>query len=50
MDAGRFLLVTNAVNADSDRDRIAGLVEPGVDVTIDDIQIRTAMLAIPGPA
>ena len=32
MDAGRFLLVTNAVNADSDRDHIAGLVEPGMDV------------------
>jgi len=49
MDAGRFLLVTNAVNADTDRDHIAGLAEPGMDVTIDDIQIRTAMLAIQGP-
>ncbi len=49
MDAGRFLLVTNAVNADTDRDHIAGLVEPGMDVTIDDIQLRTAMIAIQGP-
>ena len=49
MDAGRFLLVTNAVNADTDRDHIAGLVERGMDVAIDDIQLRTAMLAIQGP-
>jgi len=49
MDAGRFLLVTNAANADSDRDHIAGLVEPGMDVTIDDIQLRKAMMAIQGP-
>lgn len=49
MDAGRFLLVTNAVNADSDRDHMAGLVEPGMEVAIDDMQRRTAMLAIQGP-
>ena len=49
MDAGRFLVVDNASNADSDRDHIAGLVEPGMDVTLDDIQQRTAMVAVQGP-
>jgi aminomethyltransferase len=49
LDAGRFLLVTNAVNADSDREHIAGLVEEGMDVAIDDMQLGTAMMAIQGP-
>ncbi len=49
MDGGRFLLVTNASNADTDRDHIASLVEPQMDVVIDDIQLRTAMIAIQGP-
>jgi aminomethyltransferase len=49
MDGGRFLLVDNASNADTDRDHIASLVEPGMDVVIDDTQSRTAMIAVQGP-
>jgi aminomethyltransferase len=48
-DRGRYLLVGNAVNADIDREHVASLVEPGMDVTIDDIQSSTAMIAIQGP-
>ena len=49
MDGGRFLFVGNASNADTDRVHIASLVEPGMDVTIEDIQLRTAMIALQGP-
>ena len=49
LDRGRFLVVGNASNAETDRDHIAGLVEPGMDVTLDDTQSRTAMIAIQGP-
>jgi aminomethyltransferase len=45
----RFFVVGNALNAESDRDRIAALVQPGMNVTLDDMQPRTAMLAVQGP-
>lgn len=48
LDGGRFLLVDNASNADVDREHIVGLVEPGMDVVIEDIQLRTGMIAIQG--
>jgi len=49
LDRGRFLVVGNASNAETDRDRIASLVEPGMDVTVKDTQSRTAMIAVQGP-
>jgi len=48
LDGGRFLLVDNASNADVDREHIAGLIEPGMDVVIEDVQLRTGMVAIQG--
>jgi aminomethyltransferase len=45
----RFLVVGNGVNADTDRDHIASLLEPGMRASIDDVQSRTAMIAIQGP-
>lgn len=45
----RFLVVGNAANAARDRDAIAGLVAPGMDATVEDVQAATAMLALQGP-
>ncbi len=45
----RFLLVTNAVNAAIDRDRIVSLIEPDMKVTMEDLQPNTAMIALQGP-
>jgi glycine cleavage system T protein (aminomethyltransferase) len=49
LDRGRFLIVDNASNADTDRDHVASLIEPAMDVTLDDTQSQTAMIAIQGP-
>lgn len=49
MKEGRYLVVDNCANADRDREQIRGLVEPGMDVTLDDRQEGTAMLALQGP-
>jgi aminomethyltransferase len=48
-EEGRFLVVGNAVNATHDLDAIARLVTPGMDVTVEDVQGETAMLALQGP-
>jgi aminomethyltransferase len=45
----RFLVVGNAVNAARDREIIGGLVAPGIDVKVEDVQGATAMLALQGP-
>jgi len=50
LDAQRFLVVGNAVNADRVRDRLRSLVEPGMDVELLDRQEQTVMLALQGPA
>ncbi len=49
LDAARFLVVNNAVNADLGRQRVASFVEPGADVELLDRQASTAMLALQGP-
>ncbi len=45
----RLLVVGNAVNAETDRDQVASLIEPGMQATIEDVQSRTAMIAVQGP-
>jgi aminomethyltransferase len=45
----RFLVVGNAVNAAPDRDAIKKLARRGMDVTVEDVQAETAMLALQGP-
>ncbi len=45
----RFLVVGNGVNASTDRDHVASLLTPGMRAIIDDIQPRTAMIAVQGP-
>jgi len=47
--ADHFLVVGNSVNADRDRRQIEALVELGMDVTIEDRQASTVMLALQGP-
>jgi aminomethyltransferase len=49
LDETRFLVVGNAANAEQDRDQIAGLVRPGMDVELLDRQAATVMLALQGP-
>ena len=48
-DEAHFLVVGNATNAEQDRDHIAGLVQPGMDVELLDRQASTVMLALQGP-
>jgi aminomethyltransferase len=45
----RLLVVGNAVNAETDRDQVASLMEPGMQAAIDDVQSRVAMIAVQGP-
>jgi aminomethyltransferase len=47
--ADRFLIVGNSVNADRDRERFQGLLEPQADATLEDQQESTVMLALQGP-
>jgi aminomethyltransferase len=49
LEEGRHLLVGNAANADRDRDHVAGLVEPGMTVRLEDRQMQTVMIAVQGP-
>jgi aminomethyltransferase len=49
LGADRFLVVGNSVNADRDRDQIRGLLKAGTDVSMDDRQESTVMLALQGP-
>jgi aminomethyltransferase len=50
LDAERFLIVGNAVNAGRDRQHIASLVRPEDGVELLDRQEQTVMLAVQGPA
>jgi aminomethyltransferase len=49
LEEGHFLVVGNAVNAARDHDSIGGLVAPGMDAKVEDVQGATAMLALQGP-
>jgi aminomethyltransferase len=49
LDDQRFLVVTNAANAEEDRDHIGALVESEADVEVLDRQATTIMLALQGP-
>jgi aminomethyltransferase len=50
LDDQRYLIVGNAANADRDRERIASMLEPGMDAELLDRQEQTVMLAVQGPA
>jgi len=45
----RLLVVGNAVNAETDREQVASLLEPGMQAAIEDVQSGTAMIAVQGP-
>ncbi len=45
----RLLVVGNAGNAETDRQRVASLLAPGMLATVEDVQAQTAMIAVQGP-
>jgi aminomethyltransferase len=49
LEADRFLVVGNSVNADRDREQIRGLLKPQMNATVEDRQESTVMLALQGP-